>query len=150
MKSKIPTPDQMTQIDKEVEIHKVKAEKSKVVIERRNIIWVEDEEEESSSSSMSMYGLDSDKEDSDVPSHRSPTVIVHDAPLPMHLEELHSSPITEKVPSKRHSSVQEEYHPSSYNIEEIFGSFTFNLCKKEVNQKRVREVKQNDGTMEEM
>ena len=46
---------------------------------------------------MSMYNLDSDGEDLDVPSHRSPTIIIHDAPLPMHLEEVHSSPITEKV-----------------------------------------------------
>ena len=59
----------MTQIDKEIEIQKTKAEERKAAIERRNIIDVEDEEEESSSSSMSMYNLDLDKEDSDVPSH---------------------------------------------------------------------------------
>ena len=46
--------------------------------------------------------------------------------------------------------VQEEDHSSSYNIEEIFGSFTFNLQRKEVNLKRVREVKKSDGTFEEM
>ena len=46
--------------------------------------------------------------------------------------------------------VQEEDHPSSYNIKEIFGAFTFNLHKKEVSQKRVRKVKQSDGTLEEM
>ena len=46
--------------------------------------------------------------------------------------------------------VQEEDHPSSYNINEIFGSFTFNLHKKEVNRKRVRKVKHDDGTLEEM
>ena len=46
--------------------------------------------------------------------------------------------------------IHEEDHPSSYNIEEIFGAFTFNLCRKEVSRKRVRKVKQNDGTMEEM
>ena len=99
---------------------------------------------------MSMYILDSGGDDSDVPSRRSPTVIIHDASLPMHMEEFHCSPIMEKVPSKRHSVIQEEYHPCSYNIEEIFGSFTFNLCRKEVNQKRVQKVKKNDGTMEEM
>jgi hypothetical protein len=86
VKSNIPTLDQMTQIDKEAKIQKVKAEKIKASIERINIIWIKDEEEESSSSSMSMYNLDLDKEDSNVPSHRSPTVILHDAPLPMHLE----------------------------------------------------------------
>ena len=68
----------------------------------------------------------------------------------MHVEEIHSSPITEKVSSKRHSVVQEEDHPSSYNIEEIFGAFTFNLHGKEVSWKRVRKVKQSDGALEEM
>ena len=81
MKSKIPTPDQMVHIDKEVEIQKTKSKKIKVSIEWRNIIRIEDEKEESSSSSMSMYNLDSNGEDSDVPSHRSPTVIIHDAPF---------------------------------------------------------------------
>ena len=56
---------------------------------------------------MSMYKLDSYNEDSDVPSHRSPTIIENDAPLPMHLEEVHSSPVTEKIPSKRNSVIQE-------------------------------------------
>jgi hypothetical protein len=43
---------------------------------------------------MSMYSLDSDKEYLDMPSHQYPTIIVHDAPLPIHLEEVHSSPVT--------------------------------------------------------
>ena len=64
-----------------------------------------------------MYNLDSNKEDSKVPSHRYPTLILQDAPLPMHLEEIHSSTVTEKIPSERHSMIQEEEHPSSYNIE---------------------------------
>ena len=59
----------MTQIDKEEEIQKAKMEKRKATIEWRNIIRIEDEEEGSSSSSMSMYSLDSKKEDSDVPYH---------------------------------------------------------------------------------
>ena len=149
VKSKIPTLDQMVQIDKEAEIQKSKAEKRKAAIEHSNLIRIKDEEEESSSSSMSMYNLDSYGENSDVPSHRSPTVIILDAPLPMHLEEVHSSPITEKVLFERHSMIQED-HPSSYNIEEIFGAFTFNLCRKEFSRKRVQKVKQNDGTTEEM
>lgn len=99
---------------------------------------------------MSMYNLDLDGEYLGVPSHRSPTIVIHDDPLPMHLEEVHSSPITEKVPSERHLVIHEEEHTSSYNIEEIFGAFTFNLFRKEVSLKRVRKVKQNDGTMEEM
>jgi len=46
--------------------------------------------------------------------------------------------------------IQEEDHPSNYNIEEIFYAFTFNLCRKEVSWKRVQSVKQNDGTMKEI
>ena len=86
----------MIQIDKEAEIQKSKSEKIKDAIERRNIIRIEKGEEESSSSSMSMYNLDLDREDSDVPSQQSPTLIIHDAPLPMHRKEAHSSPIMEK------------------------------------------------------
>ena len=43
--------------------------------------------------------------------------------------------------------IQEEYHPFNYNIEEIFDSFTFNLCRREVSQKRFQSLKQNDGTI---
>ena len=68
----------------------------------------------------------------------------------MHVEEVHSSPITEKVLPGIHSMVQEEDHPSSYNVEEIFGSFTFNLHRNEFSQKRVKKVTQHDGTSEEM
>ena len=99
---------------------------------------------------MSMYSLDSDKKYSDIPSHRSPTVIVHDAPLPMHLEEVHSSPVMEKIMYGSNSVIQEEDHPSSYNIEENFDAFTFNLFQKEVSRKRVWSVKHNDGTMKEV
>ena len=84
---------------------------------------LKDCEESSSSSSMSMYSLDSDGEDSDVPSSQYPTIVLHDAPLPMHLEEVHSSPIMEKVLFERNYVIQEEYHPSSYNIKEIFSAF---------------------------
>ena len=84
-----------------------------------------------------MQNLDSDREDSDVPSHRSPTIVIHDTPLPMHLEEVHSSPIRKKKLFERHLVIQEEYHPSSYSIEEIFGAFNFNLCRKEGSRKRV-------------
>ena len=38
----------------------------------------------------------------------------------------------------------------SYNIDEIFEAFTFNLYKKEVSQKRIRNEKQNDGTLKEV
>ena len=63
-------------------------------------------EESSSSYSMSMYSLDSDREDSEVPSRQSPTLI--EAPLPENLEEVHSSPTMEKIPSKRNLVIHEE------------------------------------------
>jgi hypothetical protein len=125
----------MIKINKETKIKKAIAEKSRAAIEQNNIIRIKDVEESSSSSSMSMYILDSDKEYSEVPSRRSPTLI--EAPLPEHLEEVHSSPATKKIPSERHSMIHEEENTSSYNIEEIFDSFTFNLYKKEYSRKRI-------------
>ena len=44
LKSKIPTLDQMVQIDKEAERQKSKLEKSKATLERRNPIRIEDYE----------------------------------------------------------------------------------------------------------
>ena len=88
-----------------------------------------------------MYSLDLDKEDLDVPSHWSPTLILQDVPLPVHLEEVHSSLVMEKILFERNLIIQEEENPSSYNIEEIFDDFTFNLYKKELSQKRVWNVK---------
>ena len=64
---------------------------------------------------MSMYSLDYDREDSEVPSHQPPTLI--EAPVPENLEEVHSSPTTEKTPCERHSIIHKEENPSSYNIE---------------------------------
>ena len=97
-----------------------------------------------------MYSLDSGEEGLEFLSNQTPTIFIHNVPLPMHVEEVHNSPITEKVPSERHSMVREEDHPSSYNIEEISGAFTFNLHRREVSKKRVRKVKQVDGNLEEM
>jgi hypothetical protein len=71
-------------------------------------------------------------------------------PLPEHLEEFHSSLVTEKISSERHLVIHEEENPSSYNIEEIFEAFTFNLYKKEVSRKIIRNMKQNDRTMKEI
>ena len=76
--------------------------------------------------------------------------MIHDSTLPLHMEEVHSSPIMEKVSSEMHSMIQEEDHPSSYNIKEIFSAFTFNLHRKEGSRERVRKVKQSDRTLEEM
>jgi len=54
----------MTKVNKEEEIYKAKDEKNRAAFERKNIIRVEDEEESSLSSSISMYNLDSNREDS--------------------------------------------------------------------------------------
>lgn len=94
-----------------------------------------------------MYIFDSDKEYLDVPSHRSPTLILQDAPLPMHFEEVHSSLVTENISSKRHLVIQKEENTFSYNIEEILDSFAFNMYKKEITRKRIQNVKQIDRNM---
>ena len=84
VKSWIPTPNQMSKVDKEAKIKRDIVEKNRATSERKNLIRIEDVEESSSSSSMSIYSLDSDKEDSEVPSRRSPTLI--EDPLPENLE----------------------------------------------------------------
>ena len=108
VKSQILTPHQMNKVDKEEKIKKAIVEKRRVTIEWKNIIKIKDIEESLSSSSMSMYSLDLDNEDSEVPSHRSPTLILQEAPIPMHLEEVHSSLVTEKISSERHSVIHKE------------------------------------------
>ena len=57
-KSMIPTPDQMSQIDKEVEQKKAIEVKSKTSSGKLNIVRIDDEES-SSSSSMSLYNIES-------------------------------------------------------------------------------------------
>lgn len=39
---------------------------------------------------------------------------------------------------------------SSYNIEEVFGYFTFDLDQREFNQKKFGKVKEDDGTMRDI
>ena len=133
VKSQIPTLDQMSKIDKEAKIKRAIEEKNRDASEWKNLIRIEDVEESSSSSSMSMYSIDSDQEYSKVPSRRSPTLI--EDQILENREEVHSSPTTEKIPFERNSIIQEEENPSSYNIEEVIESFTFNVYKKEVSWK---------------
>lgn len=84
-----------------------------------------------------------------MPLHRSPTLI--EVQIPEKHEEVHSSPTKDKNQSERHSKIQEEEEdPSSYNIEEIFEAFTFNLFKKEVSRKRIHNEKKNDGTLKKI
>ena len=82
-----------------------------------------------------MYSIDYDREDLELPSHWYPTLI--EAKILENREEVNSSPTIENNPYERHSIIQEEENPTSYNIEEIFEAFTFNLYKEEVSQKRV-------------
>ena len=148
VKSKIPTLDKMSQIDKEEKLKRAIEVKHKDSSEQVNIVRIEDEES-SSSSSMSLYNIESDRKDLEVSSHRSPTLL--EAQVPDKPEEVHNSLTRDKNQSERHSQVQQqEEDPSSYNIDEIFEVFTFNLYKNEVSRKRIRIETQNDGTLKEV
>ena len=57
----IPTPDQMSKVDKEAELKRAIEEKRKVASERDNVVKTKYEEESSSSSLMSMYIIESDR-----------------------------------------------------------------------------------------
>ena len=134
----------MSQIDKEVEQNKSIKMKSKTSSRKLNIVRIDDEES-SSSSSMSLYNIESNENHSEVSSRRTPTMIENQ--VPEQLDEVHSSPTTDKNQSERHSQIQQtEEYQLNYNIDEVFEAFTFNLCKKEVSRKRIRDEKHNDGT----
>ena len=100
-----------------------------------------------------MYDIDYDDEGAFVSSH-TPFIVRQITLPPMNDEEINNSPIIDKIPSERHcfvnSVILEEEHPSSYNIEEIFASFTFDLHRREVSQKKYRKLKHIDGTMREI
>ena len=102
MKSKIPTLDQMSQIDKEIDLKRALELKHKFSSERVNIVRIEDEES-SSSSSMYLYNIESDMKDSEVSSYRSPTLL--EAQVPDKPKEVHSSLTTDNNQSKRNSQV---------------------------------------------
>ena len=138
----------MSQIDKEAEQKKAIEVKNKASSGKLNIVRIDDEES-SSSSSMSLYNIESNEKQSEVSSRRTPTMIENQ--VPEQPEEVHSSWTMDKNQSERHSQVQrEEEDLLSYNIDEIFEAFTFNLCKKEVSWKRIRNEKHNDGTFKEV
>lgn len=69
-------------------------------------------------------------------------------------EEINSSHATFNTPLERHYSnnvgILVAKGPSSYNIEEIFGSFTFDLHRKEVKRKKFWMVKERDGQVREI
>ena len=78
----------MIQLDKEAKRHKSKMDKKKDAMERNISPRVEDYEEVLSSSYMSMYSLDYDGEYLEFPSNEYPTIVLHDSPLLMHMEEV--------------------------------------------------------------
>jgi hypothetical protein len=147
-KSRIPTPDQMSQIDKEAEQKKAIEVKCKTLGRKLNIMRI-DEEESSSSSSMSLYNIESNEKHSEVSSQRTPTMIENQGPE--QLDEVHNSLTADKNQSERHSQIQQtEEDQLNYNIDEVFEAFTFNLSKKEVSQKWIRNEIQDDGTYKEV
>ena len=113
-KSRIPTLDQMSQIDKEAEQKKSIKVNSKVSSEKLNIVRIDDEES-SFSSLMSLYSIKSKEKHSEVSSQRTPTMIENQ--VPEQIDEVHSSTTTDKNQSERHSQVQqEEEDPLNYNM----------------------------------
>ena len=103
LKSKIPTPEQMSQIDKEAEQKKAIEVKGKTLSGKLSIVRIDDEES-SSSSSMSLYNIESNEKHSEVSSRRTPTMIENQ--VPEQLDEVHSSPTVDKNQSEIHSQIQ--------------------------------------------
>ena len=95
----------MSQIDKEAEQKKAIEVKSKTSSGKLNIVRIDDEES-SSSSLISLYNIESNENHSKVTSRRTPTMIENQ--VPEQLNEVHSSPTTDKNQSERHSQVQRE------------------------------------------
>ena len=138
----------MLQIDREAEKKKAIEVKCKASGGKMNIVRIDDEES-SSSSSMSLYSIESNEKHSEVSSRRTPTIIENQDPE--QLDEVHSSPTVDKNQSERHSQIQQaEEDQLNYDIDEVFEAFTFNLSKKEVSRKRIRNERQDDGTYKEV
>ena len=127
----------MSQIDKEAEQKKAIEVKSKTSSGKLSIVRIDDEES-SSSSSFSLYNIESNEKHLEVSSRRTPTMIENQ--ISEQLDEVYSSSTTDKNQSERHYQVQQEEEEDSfnYNIDEVFKDFTFNLCKKEVSWKQIR------------
>lgn len=147
-KSRIPTQDQMPQIDKEEEKKKDIKVNSKTLSGKLSIVRIDDKES-SSSSSMSLYNIESNEKHSEVSSQRTPTMIENQ--VPEQLDEFYSSLTADKNQFERHSQIQQAKEDQlNYNIDEVFKAFMFNLCKQEVSRKRIGNVRQNDGTYKEV
>jgi hypothetical protein len=98
----IPTPNQMSQINKEAEQKKAMEERSKVLRKRLNIVRIDDEKS-TSSSSFSLYSIESNGKYSKVSSQRTPPMVENQ--FLEQLEEVHSSLTTNKNQFERHSQV---------------------------------------------
>lgn len=135
----------MVQTNREVERKRDEIENNKAIIERNT---------GASSSSVSLYNIDSDNEDIACASSRTPSLIREIIPPLEQGEEMDSSHATVKIPSDKHCSnnlvILKQEGPSSYNIEEVFSSFTFDLHRRESSRKKFRKVKEDDGTMRDI
>ena len=63
---------------------------------------IDDHDQDASSSSISMYNLDSNDEGTKFVSIQTPSGVRQITPPPMNEEEINSSLVTNKIPSKRH------------------------------------------------
>ena len=121
-------------------------EKKKVAIEKKIAITRQDSRP--STSSVSLYNIDSKKYDYDDASSQTPSLMKEDSSPHEQGEENNSSQDTINVPLERNCSnnvgILVAEGPSSYDIEEIFGSFTFHLHRKEVRRKMFWKVKEID------
>ena len=90
---KDPSPDRMSQIDREAEQKKAIEVKCKTLGGKLNIVRIDDEES-SSSSSMYLYNIESNEKHSEVSSQRTPTIIENQGPE--QLDEVHNSPTADK------------------------------------------------------
>lgn len=145
VKCKILTLEQMMQIDKEIERKNVINGKRKYIIEHDSI---------PSTSSISLYNIDFDNENSNYASSQTPSLIKEAFSPHEQGEEMTIYWATVNISSENHlsnnSMMPEPEGPSSYNIEEIFGCFTFDLHRKEVSKKKFWKVKESDGTLKDI
>ena len=145
VKSKIPTPKEIMQIDKRVENKKATIEKK---------ISITEQDSSPSTSYISLYNIDSKNDGFDDALSRTPSLMKEASSPHEQGEEINSSQAIVKIPSERNCSnnvgILVEEGPSSYNIEEIFSSFTFDLHRKEVSRNFFQKVKEIDGQVREI
>lgn len=140
VKSQIPTLEEMMQIEERDENKKV-ASKKKIAITKQD--------SSPSTSWVSLYDIDSENEKLDDTSSQTPSLIKEACWAHEPGEEINSKQAIVTNPSEIHCSSNVEIPvaegPSSYNIEELFGSFTFNLHRKKVRRKKFQKVKERYG-----